>query len=119
MESAKQLLVLVLAIILIIFLAIFIFKTGKKLFNIFLMVIILLFSWFSFFTVTGSVRLAIALTGHPIAAYTTKLTENELMREKNARYFLPDQDIKVTSGSMGYIRCETKWIISLSSYYGF
>ncbi len=119
MENISKWIILAILIAIIILLIIFIFKTGKKLINIAIMVFVLLFCWYSFFTKEGSVRFAIVLMGHPIKAYTTGLEENKSMGTDNTRYFIPTDNISVTSGRMGYIRCETHWIVSISSYYGY
>ena len=119
MENISKWIILAVLVAIIILFIIFIFKTGKKLINVAIMIIILLFCWYSFFTIEGSVRFTIALMGHPIKAYTTGLEENKSMQANNVRYFMPTDNISVTSGRMGYIKCETHWIVSISSYYGY
>ena len=57
---------------------IFVIKAGMKILSILIMVAVLAFSWYSFFTEEGAARLTIALNGKPLTAYTTNLEKQEV-----------------------------------------
>ena len=77
---------------------------------------------YSFFTVEGSVRLAIALMGHPVRACTTALQaapEGFGLAAAGATYLKPVEDIPCASGSMLYFQCRAYGVLKISDYYGF
>lgn len=95
------------------------FMMTKRKFYFLPIIIIGLFIGYSFFTYSGAVRLQIALMGHPIEAYQTKLNENKNYHPDDNRYFIPEKNIQVVSGSMGHLKCENYFGIKIASYYGF
>ena len=64
-------------LIIVIGVVIFVIKAGMKIINILIMVLLLAFCWYTFFTEEGAARLSIVFTGHPIIAYTTNLDKQE------------------------------------------
>lgn len=94
---------------------VFIFKQGIKILNIIVMVLLLIFCWFTFFTEKGSVRFAIALRGHPVIAYTTDVTKDDSKTYSNFTYYKSSKDVVIDNKVISYIKCETKWIIRISS----
>ena len=102
-------------LILAIALLIFVIKAGVKLINIIVMVIVLGFCWFSFFTEEGSARLSIALNGHPITAYTTKLDKQESISTEEVTYFKSSKAVTVNGNTLEYVKCYTKWIVRIPS----
>ena len=101
-------------LILIIGLVIFIIKVGTKIINIIIMILVLAFCWYSFFTEEGCARLSIALSGHPIVAYTTKLEKVENIKEKDASIYKIEREI-TTGKKIEYAKCYTKWIVRIPS----
>lgn len=111
--------IFIILLIILIFLGKLIFKDKKRKLLI-PFIPILIFFIYSFFFTTGSVRLQIALMGHPIDAYTTGLNKaSEGYGNSMRSYYTPTKNIQVTSGNMGYIECTTYGIIKISEYYGF
>ncbi len=109
MADISKWIVLILAITLLVF----VIKAGMKLINIIIMVIILGFCWFSFFTEEGAARLGIALNGHPIIAYTTKLDKQENISTEETTYFKSSKDVTVNGNTLEYVKCYTKWIVRI------
>lgn len=107
----------ILVISLVLLMSKFLKTKSKKLFIP--IVLILLYTFYSFFTYTGSVRLEVFLMRHPFKAYTAKIEEKTDRKNNNERYFYVHSDIQVTSGSMGLIKCEDYFGFKISSYYGF
>ena len=99
MEVSKW---VVLALIIIV--AIFIIKAGLKIINIIIIVALLGFVWFSFFTEIGCVRLTIALYGHPIIGYTTKLERQDNMSNEKEIYYKPETQVIVNNKVKQYIK---------------
>ena len=102
-------------LILIIVAVIFVIKAGMRIINILIMVLILGFCWFSFFTEEGAARLSIMLSGHPIIAYTTDLDKQEEISNDSETYFTSSKDIVVNGEKKQYIKCYTKWIVRIPS----
>lgn len=102
-------------LILIIVAVIFVIKAGMRIINILIMVLILGFCWFSFFTEEGAARLSIMLSGHPIIAYTTDLDKQEEISNDNETYFTSSKDVVVNGEKKQYIKCYTKWIVRIPS----
>ena len=102
-------------LVLIIVAVIFVIKAGMRIINILIMVLILGFCWFSFFTEEGAARLSIMLSGHPIIAYTTDLDKQEEISNNSETYFTSSKDIVVNGEKKQYIKCYTKWIIRIPS----
>lgn len=93
---------------------------GKKRYVVLLpLPIIAIFYFYSFFTVEGSVRLGIALMGHPVIAYTSPLIENEEMKNADHVFFTTEKDIQLENNRMGYLECQEYFIIKISKYYGY
>lgn len=116
MEAFLSWVVFVFLLLIMMALCISYFKR-KSIGKIALFIYLLIFFFYSFFSTTGSVRLAIALMGHPIEAYTTEFTYGDYGNDH--AYLSPTRDIPVTSGSMLYLECRTYGIIKISHYYGF
>lgn len=95
-------------LIIIIGVVILIIKAGMKIINVALMVLILGFAWFSFFTDQGAARLSIALSGHPIVAYTTHLEKQESISNDNVIYFTSSKPLETE-----YAKCNKVWIVRL------
>ncbi len=100
-------------LILVIGLVIFVIKAGMKILNILIMIILLGFCWYSFFTEEGAARLTIALDGKPIVAYTTKLTKDEDKSTDSVTYFKSSKDVIVNGEKLEYVKCYTKWIVRI------
>lgn len=99
----------------IIIAVIFVIKAGMRIINILIMVLILGFCWFSFFTEEGAARLSIMLSGHPIIAYTTSLDKQEEISNNSETYFTSSKDIVVNGEKKKYVKCYTKWIVRIPS----
>lgn len=102
-------------LILIISVVIFLIKAGLKIFNILIMILILMFCWFSFFNEEGAARLSIALSGHPIIAYTTNLERQDDISTNDTTYFISSKNVTFEGKNLQYIKCYTKWIIRIPS----
>ncbi len=102
-------------LILIIGAVIFVIKAGLKIINILIMVLVLLFCWFSFFNEEGAARLSIALSGHPIIAYTTDLERQDDISTNDTTYYVSSKDVTFEGKKLQYIKCYTKWIIRIPS----
>ena len=102
-------------LILVIALVIFVIKAGMKILNILVMVGVLAFAWFSFFSEEGAARLSIALMGRPITAYTTKLEKVESLSTDSEAYYTSSKEIIVDGKKQEYVKCYTKWIIRIPS----
>lgn len=102
-------------LVLIIVAVIFVIKAGMRIINILIMVLILGFCWFSFFTEEGAARLSIMLSGHPIIAYTTSLDKQEEISNNSETYFTSSKDIVVNGEKKKYVKCYTKWIVRIPS----
>ena len=100
-------------LIIVIGLVIFVIKAGMKIINILIMVLMLAFVWYSFFTEEGCARLSIALSGHPVIAYTTDLEKQENISTKDTTYYVSSKDIIVDGKKQEYVKCYTKWIIRI------
>ena len=102
-------------LILIIGLVVFIIKTGIKIVNVIIMILILGFSWYSFFTEEGASRLSIALTGHPLIAYTTGMERQSDLSNEDVTFFKTTKTFKVDGEYKNMTKCYTKWIIRIPS----
>lgn len=102
-------------LILIIGAVIFVIKAGLKIINILIMVLVLLFCWYSFFNEEGAARLSIALSGHPIIAYTTDLERQDNISTNDTTYYVSSKDVTFEGKKLQYIKCYTKWIIRIPS----
>jgi len=94
-------------------------KNGKEV-SIVAFIFIFIYFFYSFFTVNGSVRLAIAMYGHPDVAYTTKLVYNHYLNNskvsKNKKYV----GAKTHMDDYGsYFECKSYGLIKITTYYGF
>ena len=84
-----------------------------KIFNILIMVLLLGFCWYTFFTEEGAARLSIVFTGHPIIAYTTNLDKQESISTEETTYYVPSKEILFKGKKLEYVKCYTKWIVRL------
>lgn len=100
-------------LIIVIGVVIFVIKAGMKIINILIMVLLLGFCWYSFFTEEGAARLSIVFTGHPIIAYTTNLDKQEDISNDETSYFISSKDVIVKEEKLEYVECHTKWIVRL------
>ena len=96
----------IIIILLLILLIVIVIKAGVKIANILIIVLILGFCWFSFFTDQGAARLSILLSGHPVIAYTTHLEKQESVSNDNVIYFTSSKPL-----SNGYAKCNKMWIV--------
>lgn len=109
-------------LLILIFLGYRIYKKKKNIeVSIVAFIFIFLFFIYSFFTTNGSVRLAIAMYGHPDVAYTTKLFYshsfyNNPVVVKNRKYVGTKKHLD-DYGS--YFECRTYGLIKITTYYGF
>ena len=102
-------------LIVVIGVVIFVIKAGMKIINILIMVLMLAFVWYSFFTEEGCARLSIALSGHPVIAYTTNLEKQENISTDDTTYYVSSKDVIVDGKKQEYVKCYTKWIIRIPS----
>lgn len=102
-------------LIILIGVVIFVIKAGMKIINILIMVLMLAFVWYSFFTEEGCARLSIALSGHPVIAYTTNLEKQENISTDDTTYYVSSKDVIVDGKKQEYVKCYTKWIIRIPS----
>lgn len=102
-------------LIIVIGVVIFVIKAGMKIINILIMVLMLVFVWYSFFTEEGCARLSIALSGHPVIAYTTNLEKQENISTDDTTYYVSSKDVIVDGKKQEYVKCYTKWIIRIPS----
>lgn len=102
-------------LIIVIGVVIFVIKAGMKIINILIMVLMLAFVWYSFFTEEGCARLSIALSGHPVIAYTTNLEKQENISTDYTTYYVSSKDVIVDGKKQEYVKCYTKWIIRIPS----
>ena len=102
-------------LIIVIGVIIFVIKAGMKIINILIMVLMLAFVWYSFFTEEGCARLSIALSGHPVIAYTTNLEKQENISTDDTTYYVSSKDVIVDGKKQEYVKCYTKWIIRIPS----
>ena len=100
-------------LIIVIAVVIFIIKAGMKIINIIVMIVCLGFCWYTFFTEEGSARFSIALSGHPIIAYTTGLKRDNSLSTKETAYYKSTRDVVVNGEKREYIKCYTKWIVRI------
>ena len=100
-------------LIVVIGIVVLLVKAGIKIINILIMVAVLAFCWFTFFTEVGAARLTIAIKGHPIIAYTTNLERQDNMSNNEVTYFRPDKEVIVNGQKQEYVKCYTKWIIRI------
>ena len=102
-------------LIIVIGVVIFVIKAGMKIINILIMVLMLAFVWYSFFTEEGCARRSIALSGHPVIAYTTHLEKQENISTDDTTYYVSSKDVIVDGKKQEYVKCYTKWIIRIPS----
>ena len=102
---------IVLAIIIVAI--IFIIKAGTKIINIIITALLLAFAWFSFFTEIGAVRLALALKGHPIIAYTTSLEKDEKKSTETKAYYKVTNSELAKTKKIEYTSCDMYWIVKI------
>ncbi len=95
-------------LIIIISIVVLVIKAGMKIINIAVMVLILGFAWFSFFTDQGAARLSILISGHPLIAYTTHLEKQESISNDHVIYFTSSKPLDTK-----YVKCNKSWIIRM------
>ena len=98
---------------LIIIVVVFIIKAGAKIINIIITALLLAFVWFSFFTEIGAARLNLALKGHPIVAYTTKLEKDEKKSTGETSYYKINDEVISNGKKIDYTSCNTFWFIRI------
>ena len=84
-----------------------------------ILIVLGLFTYYSYFTYGGAARLQIAMMGYPFSAYDTGLEELSHLKEKNVKQFYPIKSIKVESGDMGIIVVHNYLGIKIGKYVGF
>ena len=102
-------------LIIVIGIVVLIVKAGTKIVNILITAAILAFCWFSFFTEVGAARLSVALSGHPIIAYTAHLEKEENKSTDDVTYFKIDKEYKFDGRLQNETKCYTKWIVRIPS----
>lgn len=83
------------------------------------LIVLFFFFGYSFLTTKGSIRLSIALLGHPIDAYTTDFVERPTEYDPTIVLLKPTKDIQMVTGSMLYLQCKSYGLLKISNYYGF
>ena len=78
--------------------------------------LLIVFTWYSYFTYEGSARLQIALNGYPKQAYETGMEEQRYYREKNMRKYVPIETVKIKDGEMGIIEIKNYFFIKFGTY---
>lgn len=71
---------------------------------------------FTYCTEIGSVRLAIALKGYPMEAYSARLVENTHMRKSNVSYYITSELIDTENGTLSFFECRNYGILKISEY---
>ena len=100
-------------LIIIIAIAIFVIKAGMKILNILIMILMRVFVGYSFFTEEGCARLSIALSGHPLVAYTTGMERQDDISTNDTTYYKTTKDVIINGKKQEYVKCYTKWIIRI------
>ncbi len=90
-------------------------KNQKNYYLAFLLVL-LIFSWYSYATYEGAARLQIALVGYPANAYETGLEELKYYEEKNSRKYVPIKQIEINDGYMGIIEVKNYLFLKFGTY---
>ena len=105
---------IMLFILLIMTYKIFIRKNKTEV-SIVIFIFLALYFFYSFFTTAGSTRLSIALYGHPLIAYTTKLEYKHNFLSKT-EYVSLKRHMDDYSGNF---LCKRYGLIKITTYYGF
>lgn len=91
--------------------------TNNKSRLLFVIAILLGVYWvFTYCTEVGNVRLAIALKGYPVEAYTARLVENTHLRKSNISYYITSELIDTESGTLSFFECHNYGILKISEY---
>lgn len=91
------------------------YQKKKKNYLIVTLILLGLFSWYSYFTYTGAARLTILLKGYIKEAYDTGLEEIKYYEEKNSKKFSSIQSLKLQNGEMGIIEVKNYVFIKLAT----
>ena len=67
----------------------------------------------SFFTEEGCARLSVALSGHPLIAYTTGMERQDDISTNDTTYYKTTKDVVINGKKQEYVKCYTKWIIRI------
>lgn len=110
-------LLLFLTILLSLFLLGKAFIKGKQNYYLATIIILIIFTVYSFGMYTGAARLQIALQGYPIEAYNTGLEEMKFYREENMKKFIPIQNLPTDEEDIGLIQVKNYLIIKFGTYY--
>lgn len=78
--------------------------------------ILLIFTWYSYCTYTGAARFQIALTGYPNKAYDGGLEEQKFYQEENVKKYVPIETIEVIDGDMGIIEIRNYGFLKFGNY---
>ena len=78
--------------------------------------ILLIFTWYSYCTYTGAARFQIALTGYPNKAYDGGLEEQKFYQEENIKKYVPIETIEVIDGDMGIIEIRNYGFLKFGNY---
>ena len=78
--------------------------------------LLLIFTWYSYGTYEGAARLQIALTGYPVDAYEMGLEEQKYYREKNSRKYVPIKQVEIVDGDMGIIEIKNYLFLKFGTY---
>ena len=91
----------------------------RKNYSIILIIVLGLFTYYSYFTFNGAAKLQIAFMGYPYSAYDTGLEELTHLKSKSSRHFYPIKNIPVENGEMGIIVVKNYFGIKIGKYVGF
>lgn len=80
------------------------------------LLILLIFSWYSYGTYEGAARLQIALVGYPTNAYEMGLEEQKYYQEKNSRKYVPIKQVEIVDGDMGIIEVKNYLFLKFGTY---
>ncbi|NBK96579.1 MAG: hypothetical protein EOM50_00930 [Erysipelotrichia bacterium] len=94
----------------------YLYTERKSMLSLLIAILLSAFWLFTFCTEDGSVRLAIALKGHPKVAYTTALVENRHMRTKDISYYISQELIHTENGTLSFFECHNLGFLKISQY---
>lgn len=110
-------LLLFIAILITLYIFITLYIKGKQNYYLASIIIIVIFTIYSFGMYTGAARLQIALQGYPIEAYNTGLEEMKFYQEDNIKKYLPIQEIPTEQEDIGVIQVKNYLFIKFGTYY--
>lgn len=79
-------------------------------------IILLIFTFYSYFTYEGQARLQIFLAGYVKEAYSIGIEEQKYYQEKNLKKYIPVKQLEIYNGKMGIIEVKNYLIIKFGNY---